>query len=183
MCRRNRFAAPLLALLALVSLAFGVSACGYESHETEVVEGEPVELGDLSYNAIFSRYLNPNDNEDSAYLVGQRPAPKGSAYFGVFFEVQNDTEETQTLADSMTIEDADHNEFEALPSESLYAMPLGGEVEEHEQVPVLDSTPEQGPIEGSVVLFLLPESASEARPLTLSIPGPDGEHGEVTLDL
>lgn len=183
MPRRNRFAASLLALLALSGLAFGVSACGYESDEKEVVEGEPVKLGDLSYNAIFSRYLNPNDNEDSAYLVGQKPAPKGSSYFGVFFEVQNETEETQTLADSMTIEDADHNEFEALPSESLYAMPLGGEVEEHEQVPILDSTPEQGPIEGSLVLFLLPESANEARPLTLSIPGPDGEHGEVTLDL
>jgi hypothetical protein len=183
MLRRNRFAAPLLALLALASLAFVVSACGYESDEKEVVEGEPVELGELSYNAIFSRYLNPNDNEDSAYLVGQPQAPKGSSYFGVFFEVQNESEEPQKLADSMTIEDADHNEFEALESESLYAMPLGGEVEEQEQVPVLDSTPEQGPIEGSLVLFLLPESANEARPLTLSIPGPDDEHGEVTLDL
>jgi hypothetical protein len=182
MSRRNRFAAPLFALLALVSLPLVASACGYESHEKEVVEGEPVELGELSYNAIFSRYLNPNDNEDSAYLIGQSPAPKGSSYFGVFFEVQNESEEPQTLAKSMTIEDADHNEFEALPSESLYAMPLGGEVEEQEQVPVLDSTPEQGPIEGSVVLFLLPETANEARPLTLSIPGPDGP-GEVTLDL
>jgi hypothetical protein len=182
MLRRNRFAAPLLALLALICLPLGVSACGYESHEKEVVEGEPVELGELSYNAVFSRYLNPNDNEDSAYLVGQPPAPKGSAYFGVFFEVQNESEEPQTLAKAMTIEDADHEEFEALPSESLYAMPLGGEVEEQEQVPVLDSPPAQGPIEGSVVLFLLPESANEARPLTLSIPGPEGP-GEVTLDL
>jgi hypothetical protein len=179
----RRLVPPMLAVLAFAAVALAVSACGYESHETEVVEGEPVELGELSYNAIFSRYLNPNDNEDSAYLVGQPPAPKGSAYFGVFFEVQNESEEPQALADSMTIEDADHEEFEALPSESLYALPLGGEVESQEQIPILDSTAEQGTIEGSLVLFLLPGSASEARPLTLSIPGPDKEHGEVTLDL
>jgi len=173
----------MLAVLAFAAVALTVSACGYESHETEVVEGEPVELGELSYNAIFSRYLNPNDNEDSAYLVGQPPPPKGSTYFGVFFEVQNESEEPQVLADSMTIEDADHHEFEALPSESLYALPLGGEVESQEQVPILDSTAEQGTIEGSLVLFLLPDSASEARPLTLSIPGTDKEDGQVTLDL
>lgn len=183
MPRRSRLVPPLLAALALAGLVLFVSACGYESHEKEVVEGEPVELGELSYNAIFSRYLNRNDNEDSAYLVGQPAPPKGFAYFGVFFEVQNESEEPQTLADGFTIHDADHNEFEALPSESLYALPLGGEVESQEQIPILDSTPEQGAIEGSLVLFLLPDSASEARPLTLTIPGPDKEHGEVTLDL
>ena len=47
---------------------------------------------------------------------------------------------------------------------------------------MLDSTPQQGPIEGSLVLFELPASASENRPLTLSIPGPEGP-AKVTLDL
>jgi hypothetical protein len=180
---RRRTVSSLLAALALVALALSVSACGYESHETEVVEGEPVQLGELHYNVIFSRFLNPNDNEDSAYLIGQPPAPEGSAYFGVFFEVQNESDEPHKLADSFTIHDADGQAFESLPSESLYALPFGGEVEPQEQVPVLDSTPQQGPIEGSVVLFELPASASENRPLTLTIPGPDGEDGEVTLDL
>jgi len=179
---RSRFAAPLLAVCALLALLLGVSACGYSSDEKAVVEGEPVELGELKYNVIFSRFLNPDDNEDSAYLVGQpKPAP-GSTYFGVFFEVQNESEETQTLADSFTIVDADHQKFEALASESLYAFPAGGEVEAEEQVPVLDSTAQQGPIEGSVVIFELPASASENRPLTLEIPGPEGP-AEVTLDL
>jgi hypothetical protein len=182
MSRRHRLVHPLLAALALVALAILVSACGYESHETEVVEGEPVELGELSYNVTFSRFLNPDDNEDSAYLVGQPPPPEASAYFGVFFEVQNESEEPQALAKSLTIEDAGHETFEAIPSESLYALPLGGEVEPQEQVPVLDSTPEQGPIEGALVLFQLPESASQNRPLILTIPGPGGP-AEVTLDL
>jgi len=172
-----------LALVALAAAALALGACGYSSEgETEVVEGEPVELGELQYNVTFSRFLNPDDNEDSEYLVGQPPAPPGSAYFGIFFEVQNESKETQTLADGFTITDADKQTFEAIPSESPYALPLGGEVEPEEQVPVLDSTPQQGPIEGSLVLFELSASASENRPLILEIPGPGGP-AEVTLDL
>ena len=173
---------PLLAALLLAALTIAVSACGYSSDSKEVVEGEPVKLGELSYNVIFSRYLNPNDTEDSAYLTGQKPPPEASTYFGVFFEVQNDSEEAQILPDSLTITDAEGDEYESLATESLYAFPLGGEVEAEEQIPVLDSTAQQGPIEGSVVLFLLPASASENRPLTLSIGTPDGT-GEVKLDL
>jgi hypothetical protein len=179
----RRLVPPLLAALAFAALAVSVSACGYESHEKDVVEGEPVELGELHYNVIFSRYLNPGDTEDSAYLVGQ-PAPKAeTTYFGVFFEVQNETEEAKPLPDEFTIEDADRQTYRSLDSESLYAFPLGGEAEAEEQVPVLDSTPEQGPIEGAVVLFLLPDDASQNRPLTLKIDSPDGESGEVKLDL
>ena len=169
-------------MLALVALVFGVAACGHTSDHKEVVEGEPVELGELSYNVIFSRFLNPDDNEDSGYLVGQPQAQPGSAYFGIFLEVQNESKETQALADSFTIIDADHQKFEAIPSQSLFAFPLGGRVEPEEQIPVLDSTPQQGPLEGSLVTFLLPASASENRPLILEIPGHEGP-AEVTLDL
>lgn len=179
----RRFLLPLFAALALGALALGVSACGYEHHSTEVVEGEPVELGELSFNVTFSRYLNPADNEDVAYLVGQDPPPDGESYFGVFFEVQNESEETQTLPSTLKITDADKQSYDVIPSESLYALELGGEVESQEQIPVLDSTADLGPIEGSLALFLLPEEASENRPLTLHIPGADGENATVTLDL
>ncbi len=182
MARHRRTIQSLLAVLAFAIAALGVSACGSEEHSKDVVEGQPVTLGELKYNVIFSRFLNANDNEDSAYLVGQPPAPPGSAYFGVFVEVQNESEEPQELASSFTIADADHETFEAIPSESLYALPFGGEVESQEQVPILDSTAQQGTIEGSLVLFELPASASENRPLVLSIPGPEGP-ATVTLDL
>lgn len=174
----------LVAALAFAALAVGVSACGYESHDQDVAEGHHFELGELSYAVTFSRYLNPNDTEDSAYLVGQEnPAPDGETYFGVFFEVQNETDETQTLPETLWIIDADKQRYDVLPSESLYALPFGGEVEEHEQIPVLDSTPQLGPIEGSLAVFLLPEAANENRPLILHVPGPDGEEATVTLDL
>jgi hypothetical protein len=184
MSQHRRPLLSLLALLALLLLAVGVSACGYESDSKHVVEGEGVELGELKYIVTFSRYLNPNDNEDEAYLVGQKEAPKGETYFGVFFEVQNESDEPQVLPESLTITDVDDNEFEVLPSESIFALPFGGEVESEEQIPRLDTAPQLGPIEGSLALFLLPESASENRPLTLHIPDEEGEEGaEVTLDL
>lgn len=183
MVSNRRLVLPLLAALALAALVAGVSACGYSSDEKHVTEGEPVKLGELSFNVTFSRYLNPNDTEDEAYLVGQKPPPEGSTYFGVFFEVQNESEEPQTLPSTLTITDADKNTYDVLPSESIYALEFGGEVESQEQIPVLDSTPQQGPIEGSVAIFLLPAAASDSRPLTLHIPGADGEKGEVTLDL
>ncbi len=178
--RRSRL--PLLAALALAAVALFATACGSEEHHTEVVEGQPVTLGDLRYNVLFSRFLNVNDNEDAAYLVGQPEAPAGSAYFGVFLEVQNTSEETQRLPRELTVFDADHQTFQALDSESLYALPFGGEVEPQEQIPVLDSTAQLGAIEGSLILFLLPDEVSENRPLTLEIPGEDGP-AEVTLDL
>jgi hypothetical protein len=181
MTTRRTILAPLILALAACG-ALALSACGYTSDSKEVVEGEPLKLGDVKYNVVFSRYLNPKDNEDSAYLVGQEELPPGFSYFGVFFEVQNEGEESRPLPDSFTITDADQQEYKALPSESLFAFPLGGEVESEEQIPVLDTTPQQGPIEGSLVLFKLPETASENRPLELEISSPDGE-GTVTLDL
>lgn len=182
MPRRTRLVLPLLAALALAVLSVTISACGYSSDSKDVVEGEVVELGDLKYQVVFSRFLNPNDNEDSAYLVGQSPPKKGSSYFGIFLEVQNKSEENQKLAETFTIADADEETFDAVPSESLYAFPFGGEVEPQEPIPAPDSTPQQGPIEGSLVLFELPSAASENRPLTLSIDGPEGP-AEVKLDL
>src|SRR3954451_8262425 len=98
MPRRTRLVLPLLAALALAVLTATVSACGYSSDSKDVVEGEVVKLGDLKYQVVFSRFLNPNDNEDSAYLVGQPPPAKGSTYFGVFLEAKNTTEENQKLA-------------------------------------------------------------------------------------
>ena len=172
----------LFALLALLALTVGVSACGYSSDSKHTNEGEPLQLGELEYNVTFSRYLNPNDSEDAAYLEGQKEAPKGESYFGVFFEVQNKSDEPQQLPSTLTITDADEQEYEVIPSDSIFARQFEGTVEAEEQIPVLDSPAQQGPIEGSVALFLLPEEASENRPLTLHIEGAE-EKGEVTLDL
>jgi hypothetical protein len=178
----RRLILPLLLALAVVGLGTVVSACGSsESHE--VVEGEVLKLGELDYTVTFSRFLNPNDTEDAAYLTGKEEPQRDSTYFGVWFEVQNDTENIQNLPTEMTITDADHSEHKALESESIFAFPMGGTLEGEEQIPVLDSPAQQGPIEGSIVVFEIPAEASENRPLTLHFESPEGEKGEVELDL
>jgi len=180
----RRLLLPVLAFALLAALAATVSACGYSSDSKDVSEGEPLKLGPLKYNVTFSRYLNPSDSEDSAYLVGQPPPPNGSTYFGIFLEVQNETEEAQQLpGTTFRISDSNGGIYEVVPSESLYAFPFFSKVESHEQVPTLDSTAQQGPIEGSLILYLLPAEASDNRPLTLEIEGTHGEKGDVTLDL
>jgi len=178
----RRIALPLFFALMLGLLAIGVSACGSgEPHEVE--EGEVVKVGGLKYQVIFSRYLNENDNEDAAYLVGQNPPGEDSNFFGVFLQVQNTSHDSRNLVKSLTVTDADGNTFKALPSESEFAFPFGGIVEENEQIPVLDSTAQMGAIQGSVAVFELPEAVSGERPLLLHIPGPLGESGIVKLDL
>jgi hypothetical protein len=171
-----------LAVFAFAATALTLSACGWSSDSKSVAEGEPVKLGDLQYNVVFSRLLNPHDAEDAAYLVGQPAPPRNGSYFGVFLQVQNDGKRPQGLPRTMTITDAGRQLYTAIPSTSLYALPLGGKVDAEDQQPVLDSTPQQGSIEGSLVLFKLPDETSDNRPLTLHIPGPDGP-AEVKLDL
>jgi hypothetical protein len=181
MARRRRGIRLLLAAgLALAALALG--SCG-EEHKTDIVEGEPVELGPLEYNVLFSRFLNPNDEEDRSYLTGQPPPPPNQLYLGVFAQVENhDEENSQPLPDTFTVVDTDEREFEAIPSESLYALELGGEVPPDEELPIADSVAAVGPIEGSLILFQLPDASTEAQPLKLIIEGEDGP-AEVELDI
>jgi hypothetical protein len=178
----RRIALPLFAALMLGLLAIGVTACG-SGNPRSVEEGEVVKVGGLKYTVIFSRYLNENDNEDAAYLVGQQEPKEDSNFFGVFLLVQNTTHGTIGLTNRLTITDADGNTFNALPSESEFAFPFGAHVPENEQIPVLDSPAQSGPIQGSVAIFELPEEVSGNRPLLLHIPGPLGESGVVELDL
>jgi hypothetical protein len=180
---RRRFTMPLFAALMLVVLALGVAACGSSSDEHEVEEGEIVKIGGLKYSVIFSRFLNPNDNEDAAYLKGLEPAQNEHNYFGVFLQVKNPTHETLTLVKELTITDSDDQKFESVESESEFAFQFGAQITENEWQPELDTTASSGPIQGSVVVFELPEEVSANRPLLLHIPGPPEESGIVRLDL
>ena len=56
-----------------------LAGCGDDEPELDVIEGEPIEADDVSYNVVISRFLNPDDTEDEGYLVGQPPPPPGRA--------------------------------------------------------------------------------------------------------
>jgi hypothetical protein len=173
----------LLPALAVLALSAALVACNTSEDKRDLSEGQPVQLGDLQYNIVFSRFLNPNDVEDHEYLVGQ-PAPKpDQLYLGVFVQILNKNKNSPvTVPSGWTITDTEHNTYYPLPSRSPYALRLGAPIGPQDQAPALDSTPQVGPIEGSMVLFSIPDSATEVRPIRLIIPG-EGGPAEVTLDV
>jgi hypothetical protein len=178
----RRIALPLIFALAAVALGVVLSGCG-SSDSKHVEEGEVIKLGPLKYQVTFSRYLNPNDSEDAPYLAGQEAPQEGQVYFGVWFEVQNETEQIQKLPTQMTITNLEDTKYEALTSESEFAFPMGGTVEPEEQIPVLDSPAQAGPIQSSIVIFEISAESGSERPLILHLESPEGEKGEVQLDL
>ncbi|MGH2954381.1 MAG: hypothetical protein ACRDK9_10260 [Solirubrobacterales bacterium] len=174
---------PLAIALCVLSAfgALGVAGCG-EEEELEVVEGEPLHLGELSYNVQLTRFLNPDDNEDAEYLIDQDPAPSGEAYLGVFMVIDNGSGDAQTSASEFTIADTTEQHFEPLSSDSPYALEAGEQVPAEGQLPLADTTAASGPIQGAMLLFLVPDAVTENRPLELEIAGAD-ETGHVELDI
>lgn len=178
---RPRPAATLLCTLVALAFALGFSACGAEQ-ESEAAEGEPVELAGLSYTVALTRFLNPNDEEDSAYLVGQPLAPPGTAYLGVFLTVANDTDILRPSATNYTILDTLANEYEWIESDSLYALDVANDVPVNASLPLPNTTAATGPNKASMLLFLVDDTVSDNRPLRLEIQSYAGS-GEVTLDI
>jgi len=169
--------------LAIVALSLGVAACGEEEEEL-VVEGEPIELGDLRFNVQLTRLLNPTDAEDAEYLR-DLPAPSpGQDYLAVFMEVDNEGDDEARLPSAADLEVSDSTgaAFEPVETESLFALELGAPIESGGQAPAEDTAARSGPVQGAFVLFLIDEQASENRPLELEIEA-DGEHGTIELDI
>jgi hypothetical protein len=163
--------------------AFGKGAEGQEEEEVEVViEGEPIELEPFEYNVLFTRPLNRFDIEDREYLKGQ-PAPGSTeTYVGVFIKVKNKDDIAHEIPESFEIVDTADGRYESIPSDSVYALPLGAELEPGEQFPQVGSTPQVGPIQASLLLYLVPDEVLELRPVELELEGEE-ERAAVELDL
>ncbi len=171
----------LLAALAVVLV--GAAGCGETEHD-ELVEGETFELGELRYNVVFTRFLNPADEVDRDYLTGLPPPPAGKQYLGVFLLIDNLSDEPHPLpaADDLEIADTSGATYKPLPSESLFSFPFGGTVEGDSEVPDPDTAAAKGPTQGSVLLYLVDEGITEERPADLKIIS-EGEEAIVELDL
>jgi hypothetical protein len=178
----RRIPSIALCLLAAILVAGALGACGNDEEETQVAEGEPLELGGLSYNVQLTRFLNPDDPEDAEYLVDQ-PAPKPETYYlGVFMVVGNESDEPLPSAGSYTVIDTINTQYKPLPTDSPYALDVGTEVPAEGELPLPDTTAQTGPNEGSLLIFRVEDDVSENRPLRLKISGPSGT-GEVLLDI
>ena len=184
MTARRRSVCLLGAALLGALISLSVAACGSSSNETTgLTEGEPVTLGNLQYNVVFSRFLNPHDIEDHQYLLGQAPPPADGAYLGVFVQIINKSHDRrEPIPGQFKVIDTEDQEFTSLASDSIYALRLGGSIGPEDVAPALDSTPQVGPIGASLVLFEIPDAAAENRPLQFVIPGAGGP-ASIDLDI
>jgi hypothetical protein len=181
---RSRGGHRAIAAALCVALLGLVAACGEDKNETEVVEGEPIELGDLKFTVQLTRFLNPDDNEDSEYVAGQPELPPEEDYLGVFMEIENESDKPQQLpsADDLTVIDTSGKTYQPLEAATTFSLRLGQSLEGDGIVPKEDTAAQQGPIQASVVIFVVDVGISENRPLELELEG-DGEKGTIELDI
>jgi len=178
MRRCSILALLLTALVAAVALA----ACGPEPGGTEANEGEPILLGDVSYNVGITRFLNPDDEEDSAYLAGLPRPESGTYYLGVFIVLANESDEPSASADRYTVIDTLDTEYQPVSSENPYALEVGAEVPGDGQLPVLDTAAQTAPNQSALLIFKVDDDVGENRPLELEVESADGT-GEIILDI
>jgi hypothetical protein len=174
-----------LALVFALGLAvLGVAGCGNDLGK-EADEGVPIKLGDLEFNVQETRFLNPDQPDDKEYLAGQQlPPPAGQSYLGVFLTVHNGGDQAARLpgdADT-SIVDTTGADYQAIPTHTAFAAPLGTELEGGGDIPAPDTAAANGPTQGAIVLFLVDQSVNENRPLKLEIEY-EGDTGVITLDI
>jgi hypothetical protein len=182
---------PITLLLALVA-ATALTACGNKEDRVlhGATEGIYLDLGEMKYQVQISRQLNPGNPEDRAYLVdlpaNQRQLPAGQEWFAVFMRVQNEDDQPHPAARDYTITDTQDTKFRPiqLGPNNVFAY-RAGNVGPRSLIPVPDSPPSEGSIQGSLLLFKIPTRNLENRPLELSIASPDtpGEVATVDLDV
>ncbi len=170
--------------LATFLIALPLAGCGEKEGDEalEAVEGEPLHVGGLIYNVAITRFMNPAEVEDQAYLVGQPAEPVGESYLGVFLTIDNEESEAVPSATSYLVTDASEREYEPLETESVHALDLGAVVPADDKIPAADTPASESPIQGALLLFLVDDDVSAARPLELQIEGPRGS-GHIELDI
>lgn len=186
MQRSTGFTTRLSLVVVAAAIALGSVFSGCDTapeNANQVTEGQGIKLGDLLYNVQITRILNPTDQEDEAYLVGQKAPGPDQYYLGVFMRVDNEGDASGQVATDFKIVDTVGDTFDPVPSKSLFALNLGATIPPGDQLPQGETTAANGPIEGAMVLFRIDSSAVQNRPLTLEIPSSDGSTGEVELDI
>lgn len=182
MSRWLRIAVATALAVGIVGL---VAGCGNSSTDfSDISEGQSFEMGPLRMNVLYDRFLNPAEVEDSGYLQ-DAPAPAaGQAYFGVFVLMRNDGDEDVPLPlqTGFTITDTTEVRYQPVDTQNDFTFPFGQTLSPDLEVPDPDSIAAAGPVQGSLILFLLDEGVNENRPLILSIRYL-GQEADVKLDL
>lgn len=176
-------------LLAVASL--GIAACGNDANqgdtkETADSEAIYVDLNGLKYQVQLSRQLNPRDAEDAGYFQNIDPADsmlaEGEIWFGVFIRVENESGEPIPSAREFEIEDTQGNVYEPVKTKNIFAyqpetVRAKGYLPNPERLQAYAGT------QGSLLLFKIPVSSLDNRPLELTIKNPSDTRKAARIDL
>lgn len=183
-----------MVLVAAVAVASGLGACGNTTHNRHADnEGIYVDVNGLKYQVQLSRQLNTYSAEDSAYVDGlsaaQQKLTPQQAWFGVFVLVLNTTGRSHAAATTYFITDTQGTIYQptSLPSTNPFAY-RAATIAPHEQIPVRDSVADTSPTNGALLLFRIPITAYDNRPLVFHIldptdPRSDSKAATVELDV
>jgi hypothetical protein len=175
----TRVRRPLILLVVLLA-GGGLAACGKHLDEDAKViqienEGLYLPLGELKYQVQGSRQLNEDDIQDRALLAGVPAAQQGlkadEVWFGVFLQVENQSDEPLRPASDIEIVDTQEDVFKPLELEQTNQFAYRPE----DQIPGGQLAPEQDTPgfntanQGSMLLFKLTLDALDNRPLELKI--------------
>ena len=158
----------------------GLAACGkHPDEEARVqqleIEGLYLSLGDLKYQVQMSRQLNPDDIQDRALLGGLPAAEQqieaDEVWFGIFLRVENESGEPLQPSGDIEIIDTQERVFEPLELDDSnpFAYRADDPIPAGEILPLADTPAFDTAIQGSLLLFKLPGTALDNRPLELKI--------------
>ena len=114
----------------------------------------------------------PKDNEDSAYLVGQPRVPPGSACSASSSKSRTKAKRRRRWPTRSRSPTPATRPSRRSPAKASTRCPSAAKSNPRNRSRSSTRRPSRSSIEGSLVLFELPASASENRPLTLSIRAP-----------
>jgi hypothetical protein len=176
--RKSATAAVCAVVLALLA------GCGNREPSGPSIEGLTVTLEGVDYTVYITRELNLKVPPDQAYYHGPE-APPGQTLYGVFIQACNLKGKPKRTAEAFKVTDNQGNVFE--PTEVGGDNPFAYQprtLAAKECIPQAGSVAQLGPTEASMLLFKLPLSNTENRPLELEIEAPTApEHKTIELDL
>jgi hypothetical protein len=181
----------LTVLACAGALSLGLAACGKENNPPSAENNGVYETaGNVTYQLQVSRQLNQYSIEDSSYVkgvpLGQGSVTPAQLWYGVFMWAWNQTKVPQTTTSNFDIVDTTGRHYHplrlnrALNPFAWTAQRLAPNAIQ----PTPGTVASNGPTQGGLLLFKLPQSVYVDRPLELEIRSPSGRlEAHISLDL
>lgn len=181
-------------LLTVCALAVFVAGCGNKQTLSTAgdTEGVWLDVGPLDYHVQGSRQLNPNEVPDDRYLSGvpsSVPPPNGrETWFAVFLRIENKTKSPAPSAKTFYIQDTEGAKYQPVQIDTkvnpfaYIPQTLGV----GEAMPHPDSAQDTDSVSGAMLLFKLPLTGYQNRPLEFHIEsagGPGPKSAQLALDV